>query len=199
MNMSVTLTLIAANVLVSLAALYLIPGLFERAMLKPYRVVREHSWYELISSGFVHAGLGHLFLNMFTLFFFGPVLEQSVGRLHFILLYFTGLIISGLPSIYFHRDNPDYATVGASGAVESVLFAFILLFPLEPIYIIFIPFGIPSVIFGLIFLGYSFYASKKEGKINHEAHIAGAVWGLLYMLIFVPNTIDHVLTILGWI
>jgi membrane associated rhomboid family serine protease len=195
--MSVTLILITANVLVSLVALYAVPQVFEKGMMMPYRVMRENTWYELISSGFIHAGIGHLFLNMFVLFFFGLVLERSIGREHFIALYLSALVISSLPSLYQHKDNPDFATVGASGAVESVLFGFIILFPLQDIYIMFIPFGIPAIIFGVLFLIYSVYASRREGKINHEAHIAGAVWGVLYMIIFVPNTIDHFLTVLG--
>lgn len=197
--MSVTLSLIAANVLVSLVALYALPQLFEKFMMIPYRVVRENTWYELISSGFVHAGIGHLFLNMFVLFFFGMVLERSIGQEHLLGLYFSGLIISSLPSLYRHKENPEFATVGASGAVESVLFGFILLFPLDPIYIMFIPFGIPAIVFGVLFLAYSVYASKGEGRINHEAHIAGAVWGFLYLIMFVPNTIDHFLSVFGLI
>ncbi|WP_421775539.1 rhomboid family intramembrane serine protease [Gracilimonas sp.] len=195
--MSVTLILIAANVVVSLVALYALPQVFEKGMMMPYRVIREKTWYELISSGFIHAGIGHLFLNMFVLFFFGLVLERSIGREHFIALYLSGLVISSLPSLIQHKDNPEFATVGASGAVESVLFGFILLFPLDPIYIMFIPFGIPAIIFGALFLVYSVFASKREGKINHEAHIAGAVWGFLYLIIFVPNTIDHFLSVFG--
>ena len=74
--MSVTLILIVANVLVSMLALYVVPQVFEKGMMMPYRVVRENTWYELISSGFIHAGIGHLFLNMFVLFFFGLVLER---------------------------------------------------------------------------------------------------------------------------
>ncbi|HET8866402.1 MAG TPA: rhomboid family intramembrane serine protease [Gracilimonas sp.] len=197
--MSVTISLIAANVLVSLITLYAAPKLFEKFMMMPYRVVREKTWYELISSGFVHAGLGHLFLNMFVLFFFGLVLERSIGQGHLLALYFTGLIVSSLPSLYKHKDNTEFATVGASGAVESVLFGYIVLFPLEPIYIMFIPIGIPAIIFGVLFLAYSVYASKSEGRINHEAHIAGAVWGLIYLIIFVPNTIDQFLTVFGLI
>lgn len=139
----------------------------------------------------------HLLFNMITFLFFGPIIEQTLGLFHFIVLYFTGLIVSSLPSLIKHKDNPSFATLGASGAVESVLFAFILLFPMHKIYLFFIPIGIPAVIFGFIFIGYSIYASKKEGKINHEAHIAGALWGIVYLLLFVPNTIDHVLTILG--
>ncbi|MCP9291747.1 MULTISPECIES: rhomboid family intramembrane serine protease [Gracilimonas] len=195
--MSVTLILIAANVVVSLVALYALPQVFEKGMMMPYRVIRENTWYELISSGFIHAGIGHLFLNMFVLFFFGLVLERSIGREHFIALYLSALVISSLPSLFQHKDNPEFATVGASGAVESVLFGFILLFPLDPIYIMFIPFGIPAIIFGALFLVYSVFASKREGRINHEAHIAGAVWGFVYLIIFVPNTVDHFLSVFG--
>ncbi|SMO42856.1 rhomboid family intramembrane serine protease [Gracilimonas mengyeensis] len=197
--MSVTLILIAANVVISLAALFAIPQLFNKGMMIPYRVVRENTWYELISSGFIHAGIGHLFLNMFVLFFFGMVLERSIGQGHFFTLYFSGLIVSSLPSLYRHKDNPEFATVGASGAVESVLFGFILLFPLDPIYIMFIPIGIPAIIFGVLFLVYSVWASKREGRVNHEAHIAGAIWGFLYLIVFVPNTIDHFLSVFGLI
>lgn len=197
--MSVTISLIALNVLVSVVTLYAVPQLFNKFMLMPYRTVRQKTWYELVSSGFVHAGLGHLFLNMFVLFFFGLVLERTIGQGHFLALYFSGLIVSSLPSLYKEKDNPEFATVGASGAVEGVLFAFIFLFPLEPINIMFIPIGIPAIIFGVLFLAYSVYASRKEGRINHLAHIAGALWGLVYLIIFVPNTIDHFLTVFGLI
>ncbi|MDZ7808562.1 MAG: rhomboid family intramembrane serine protease [Gracilimonas sp.] len=122
-----------------------------------------------------------------------------MGRDIFWHLYFSGLIVSSLPSLYKEKDNPEFATVGASGAVEGVLFAFIFLFPLDPIYIMFIPIGIPAIIFGVLFLAYSVYASRKEGRINHLAHIAGALWGLVYLIVFVPNTIDHFLTVFGLI
>ncbi len=195
--MTATFALIIINAVVSLATLYAFPKLLEHLMLMPYRAVREKTWYELITSGFVHAGLGHLFLNMFTLFFFGPVIERVIGPGQFLILYFSGLLFSALPSLIKYKDNPGYATLGASGAVESVLFAFIVIFPFEKIYIMLIPVGIPAIVFGALFVAYSIYASKQEGKVNHEAHIAGAVWGIVYMLIFVPNTLDHVLTVFG--
>ncbi|HAH50023.1 MAG TPA: rhomboid family intramembrane serine protease [Balneola sp.] len=163
----------------------------------PYRTIRNKTWYELITSGFVHGSISHLLFNMITLFFFGPVLENQIGELQFLGLYFTGLIVSSIPSLLKHRDDPQYATLGASGAVEAVLFGFILLFPFESLYLMFIPVPIYSIVFGIFFIGYSIYASKKEGTINHEAHIAGAAWGIIYMLAFVPFTIDHVLSMLG--
>lgn len=197
--MSVTLSLIAFTVVISLLALYAVPELYKKGMMIPYRMVREKTWYEFISSGFIHAGIGHLFLNMFVLFFFGLVMERNISPLQFILLYFSGLIVSGIPSVVKHKDNPEYATIGASGAVESVLFAYIMIYPLKPIYIMFIPIGIPSILFGVLFLAYSVYASKREGSINHEAHIAGAIWGIVYMLLFVRGSIDHFLSVFGLI
>lgn len=194
----VTFYLVVANVIISLAALYLYPKFIEIGYLKPYRTVRENSWYELLTSGFLHANLGHLFVNMFTLYFFGPIMERILGGGYFLGLYLTGLIVAGIPSVIKFKDDPNYATLGASGAVGSVLFAFIFLFPMEKIYLMLIPIPIPAFVFAILYLIYSMYASKQErGKINHEAHLAGALWGIFYLLIFVPNTLDHFLTVFG--
>lgn len=196
--MSVTLFIIAITSLISLTALYLQPRLLEWGMLRPYRMVREQLWHEVITSGFLHAGFMHLLVNMFVLFFFGSILEQNITLTQYISLYLSGLIVSSLPSVINHKDNPNFATIGASGGVESVLFGFIVLFPTDSIYFIFLPVPIPAWVFGLLFLAYSVYESKRgRGNINHEAHIAGAVWGIIYMLLFIPNNLDHILTLLG--
>lgn len=192
-----TLIIIAITAIISLLGLFYYPKIIDVCIMIPYRTVRQKSWYEMITSGFVHANITHLLFNMITLFFFGPILEQVIGPVSFLTLYFSGLIFSSLPSIYRHKDNQQYATLGASGAVEAVLFGFIVLFPFESLYLFLIPIPIPAILFGVLFIGYSIYASKQEGKINHEAHIAGALWGIIYMLLFVPNTVDHVLTLLG--
>ncbi|WP_445665100.1 rhomboid family intramembrane serine protease [Fodinibius sp. AD559] len=197
-NYPVTFYIVVANVIVSLGALYLYPKLIETGYLKPYRTVRKNTWYELLTSGFLHANLGHLFVNMFTLYFFGPVMERVLGGAYFLGLYLTGLVVAGIPSVIKFKDDPNYATLGASGAVGSVLFAFIFLFPMEKIYLMLIPIPIPAFVFAILYLIYSMYASKQErGKINHEAHLAGALWGIFYLVIFVPNTIDHFLTVFG--
>jgi len=198
--MTATLTIIAITSAVSLAAIYVYPKIKSTGMLMPYRVVRRQTWYELFTAGFLHANFTHLLVNMFVLFFFGIVLEQTLGVAHYVALYLSGLLVSSLPSMMKHGDNPNYATLGASGGVESVLFGFIFLFPTESIYFIFLPIPIPAWIFGLAFLAYSVYESKRgAGNINHQAHIAGAIWGVLYMIIFVPNGLDHILTIMGLI
>ena len=143
----------------------------------PYRTVRKGAWYELVSSGFLHGGWSHLLFNMITLLFFGPVLERSIGTEHFFILYMSGLIASSIPSLIKYKDNPNYATIGASGAIESVLFAFIVLFPFTPLYLMFIPIGIPAFIFGGLFVVYSIWAGKREGRINHEAHFRRSCMG----------------------
>lgn len=199
-NYPITFYIVAANVLISLSALYVYPSLIEAGYLKPYRTVRKKTWYELLTSGFLHANIGHLFVNMFTLYFFGPVMERVLGSSYFLGLYLTGLIVAGIPSVIKFKDDPSYATLGASGAVGSVLFAFIFLFPMENIYLMLIPVPIPAFVFAILYLLYSMYASKQErGRINHEAHIAGAVWGVLYLMLFVPNMMDHILTVFGLI
>lgn len=176
------------------------PAAQQKGMLRPFLVFREDRWYQLFSSGFLHADLTHLLFNMVTLFFFGPVVERAIGGGYFIGLYLAGLILANIPSLFRHRDDPRYASLGASGAVGAVLFVFIYFFPMEPIYLFFIPIGIPAVVFGAVFIGYSFWAhNKASDKINHEAHIAGAVTGLLYVMIIVPRGIDHLLTLLGLI
>ncbi|MFO7844938.1 MAG: rhomboid family intramembrane serine protease [Balneolaceae bacterium] len=196
--MTVTLLFIGITSVISLAALYVDQRILNTGMLIPYRVVRNQTWYELFTAGFLHGSFGHLAVNMFVLFFFGVVLEQNLGAAQYVALYISGLLVSSIPSMTNHRDNPQYATLGASGGVESVLFGFIFLFPTESIYFIFLPIPIPAWLFGIAFLAYSVYESKKvQGNINHEAHIAGAVWGILYMLFFVPNSLDHILSVFG--
>jgi len=197
---SITLLLIILNIGISLIALYWNEKVFELGMLRPYRMFRKQTWYEVITSGFLHAGISHLLVNMFVLYFFGTVMEQVLGPAHFIALYFSALVFSSLPSLIMHKDNPEYATIGASGAVEAVLFSYIFVFPTEKLILILLPIPIPAWIFGLLFLAYSIYEGRRgKGNVNHGAHIAGALWGVLYLIFFVPNSVDHILTIFGWL
>lgn len=64
--------------------------------------------------------------------------------------------------------------------------------------LILLPIPIPAWVFGILFVLYSVYEGKrKTGNVNHEAHIAGAFWGVVYMVLFVPNSVDHILTVFG--
>src|SRR5690625_183276 len=189
--MSVTLFIILFTSAFSMTALYLQPRLLEWGLLHPYRAVRNRNWHELITSGLLHANLGHLFVNMFVLLFFGLELERTLGPVHLSALYVSGLLASAIPTLIKFREDPKYATLGASGAVGSVLFAFIFLYPTENLYLFLLPIPIPAWLFALLYLAYSLYESKgRRGKVNPEAHIAGALWGVLYMILFVPGSLN---------
>ncbi len=183
--------ILIATVVTSLTAWYIFPHFFEEGMLRPYYTIREHKWYQLITSGFLHADFLHLFFNMFTFYIFGPYLEQILGTPVFTGMYFTALVVSSLPSLIKHKDDPSFASLGASGAVEAVIFSFILFYPWQPLYIMFIPIGIPALIFGILFLAYSIYESRRNrGVINHDAHIAGAVSGIVFTIAFRPEALQ---------
>jgi membrane associated rhomboid family serine protease len=195
---SITIILIVVTAATTVIAWTVMPGFQEDGMLRPYYTFRQNKWYQLITCGFLHGDLMHLLFNMITLFFFGPVVEQTIGQGYFLLLYFTCLILSGIPTLLRHRNNPRYASLGASGAVIGVLFSFILFYPFESIYLFFIPIGIPAIIFGFLFLAYSLFEGKRQsGIINHEAHIAGAVTGILFTVIVVPRALDHFFSVMG--
>ncbi|HKJ34039.1 MAG TPA: rhomboid family intramembrane serine protease [Balneolales bacterium] len=187
-----------ATVITSLSAWYVFPHFFEEGMLRPYYTVHENRWYQVVTSGFLHADFMHLLFNMFTFYIFGPFVEKLLGTPIFVGLYFSALIIANIPSLIKYNNDPAYASLGASGAVEAVIFSFILFDPWEKLYLFFIPIGIPALIFGILFIAYSLYESKQQrGYINHEAHIAGAAVGVVYTIIFKPVSLTIFLHQLG--
>ena len=194
--MSLTLLLIAITTGFSLIAFRYREAIWNKWMLRPHRVLRQHTYYELLTSGFVHGSNWHLLTNMVVLLFFGVTVEQTIGAVHFLGLYTTGLIVSALPSMIRYGHQPTYATLGASGAVEAVLFTFIFFFPSDKLILFIFPVGIPAWVFGVGFLIYSWISAiRKGGLINHEAHLAGALWGWVYPLVFIPRSWDHLWTL----
>jgi membrane associated rhomboid family serine protease len=175
--------ILALIVVVSGLGLVVAPGIIERNLLRPYRLVRDRSYGTLVTCGFVHADMSHLLFNALTLYFFGPPLEHTIGTPRFVALYFIGLVVSSLGTAIKQRKNPNYASLGASGAILSVLFAFIVYFPRVNIYFMFaIP--IPAVLYAFGYLGYTVWASKHaRDNINHDAHLDGALTGLLFVAI----------------
>lgn len=175
------------TIAVSLLALTRMPQLVYRFVMRPYRVARGTDLYTLVSSGFVHGDVGHLAFNMFTFFFFAFPMEELLGSMAFVALYLFGLVASSLCSVVKHRNEPQYATLGASGAISAVLFAYIVYSPLSSLIIFPIPVPIPAILFAVGYVAYSWWAGRRQaGNINHDAHLCGAVAGLLFVLAVDP-------------
>lgn len=180
------------TLITSIYGLYVNQNLNHQLMLHPYSVARGKRVFTVLTSGLIHADLGHLFFNMFTYFFFAFPLESIIGHWQFALLYIAGLILSDVPTIVKHKNNPGYYSLGASGAISAALFSSILFFPLSKIYIFFIPVGIPAFIFGPLYLFYCAYASRNQhDRVNHDAHFYGALTGILLTVLLYPGVVGH--------
>lgn len=161
-------------------------------ILHPYSVARKKNIYTLITSGFIHNDWMHLFFNMFSFYAFAFQLELIVGHWQFLVLYMVSLVLSDLPSVYKNRDNYHYRSLGASGAISAVVFSSILYNPRSEMMIIPIPVAIPAYIFGGLYLFYCTYASKySHDKINHDAHLYGALAGIIITIILNPDVISQ--------
>ncbi len=165
----------------SAIALWVAPSVLARNLLRPHYMLKHRDYITVITSGFIHGDFGHLLFNSLTLFFFGPPLERRIGTDMFIALYFIGLVLSSLGTVYKQRNNPDYAALGASGAILAVLFAFIVYYPTQKIYLYF-ALPIPAVLFAFGYMAYSWWASQnRRDNINHDAHLDGALTGLIFV------------------
>ncbi|RKD13173.1 rhomboid family intramembrane serine protease [Pelobium manganitolerans] len=168
------------------------PSLYGRLMLHPYSVSRGKSIFQLLSSGFVHKDWQHLIFNMLSYYFFAFNLERAIGHWQFALLYLLSLILSDLPTVQQHKNHYNYHSLGASGAVCAVLFSYILFSPFSSLFIIPIPFPIPAIVYGVLFLVYSSYASRHANDgINHDAHFYGAISGVLITVLLYPQVIQY--------
>jgi len=177
----VTFALLCIIVGFSALALWVAPKMLARNLLRPYWMLKKRDYGTLISSGFIHGDVGHLFFNTLTLYFFGPALEARIGSMRFAALYFAGLIVSSLGTVFKQRNNPDYAALGASGAILAVLFAYIVYYPKAMLGLYFV-IPVPAVVFAFGYLAYSWWASKHQrDNINHDAHLDGALTGLIFV------------------
>lgn len=187
--MSLNLVIIAVTCVVSFLA-FSDKRLLERLILWPPAISRQNQYYRLLSYGLVHANGMHLLFNMITLYFFGQYMESLytayLGPFGFPLFYAGGLVVSILPTYFANRDNPRYRSLGASGAVSAVLFAFILVQPWATIYVYVLP--VPAIVFAVLYIVYSMYMDRRaDDNINHGAHLWGAAYGFAFTLIMEPR------------
>lgn len=169
---------------------------FDKGAHHPYMESHKKQYYRLLSSGFLHADIWHLFVNMFVLYSFGNVVEArfeerfgSSGGVVYILFYLATIVLANLSTHFKYANNYSYRAIGASGATSAVLFSFIYYQPLSMLGIYFI-IPMPAIIFGVLYLWYSSWAAKKgRDNIGHDAHFFGAIAGFLLSILLDPHQI----------
>ncbi len=198
----VTLILLVLNVFVFGYAMFVDSNLIGRLAFRPRQILDRKEYYRFISAGFAHQELWHIAFNMLTLYFFGPLLEDRfidlygpwMGMGMFLVLYFGSELAAHALTMYYHKDDPYYSAIGASGAISGVVFAYCLYLPFSMLYFMFaIP--VPAIVFAVLYVGGSIYAMKRShkgggGRIAHEAHLGGAIGGLLLTMLIDPESIS---------
>lgn len=198
MNQSIiTYILIGITAITSFTAFSNIE-LLNKMIFYPYEIKRKNEWWKFISHGFVHADMQHFIFNMLTLYFFGRQIEVTFQALFgnewmYPLFYLSALFFASLPSYLKHKDNASYRSLGASGAISAVLFATIIFDPWQILYLnFFIP--IPALLFAVGYVIYSSYMSKKgNDNIGHDAHLYGALYGIVFPIVFKPQLISYLI------
>jgi membrane associated rhomboid family serine protease len=204
MNFSIapfTYNLLFLNIIISGIAFLIYPELIERWGFRPYEVKYRKQYYRYISSGFLHGSLPHLLFNMFTLYSFGPLIENILGGVNFLILYIGSELLAGALTYWKYKEDSYYNAIGASGAISGVIMSFCIFYPFEQIQFFFVP--MPALLFAALYIGFSVYATrsgqgKSFGNIAHEAHLGGALGGILLTFILKPAAFPFFLSHFGF-
>lgn len=193
--MSINLIIIAITCIVSFLA-FKNSRLMNDLILWPPAITKQREYHRLVTYGVIHADFMHLLFNMITLYFFGSAMEPlyaaRLGTFGFALFYIGGLVISILPTYLKNRANPNYRSLGASGAVSAVLFSFVLIAPWSQITVVVVP--MPAIVYAVLYTGYSIYMDRSgQGNVNHSAHLWGALYGVVFTVLIDPSLLPHFL------
>ncbi len=199
MQMGLNIIIIIITVLISIQA-FNSPNIMNRLIFDPYQIKNRNQWYRFLSSGFLHGDWIHLGINMFVLFSFGSVVENYYkyffggnGVFMYGLLYLSSIIAASARTYYKEQNNPHYRALGASGAVSAILFASVLFQPTQSIWLYGV-IKIPGIVGAVLYLVYSSYASRNNNdNINHDAHFYGAIYGVVFTLVFKPEVFRYFL------
>ncbi len=198
MNLTITLAIIVITTLISIGGFYN-EKIKSDLIFYPPAIAERNQWYRFITCGLVHANTPHLFFNMYTLYMFGNSVESEFtdlfgagGKSLYIIMYVTALIACLLPTYFKHKHNAYYSSLGASGAISAVVFAFMFLNPAVKMSLIFLPIPLPAFVFGLLYLVITSYLARRGGSgINHSAHLWGSVYGIFFLIV-TGYTVAHV-------
>jgi membrane associated rhomboid family serine protease len=193
----IALGLTAITVIVSFLA-FQNQDLMRKLLFYPYLMNNNKSeWYRFISSAFVHADWMHLLFNMWALYSFGTHVEWLFGSPLFLIFYLSAAAVSCIADFQKHKDNQYFSSLGASGAVSAIIMAGIINNPWQgSIIVLVVP--MPPIIFGALYLGYTYYKIQKGSSDNiaHNAHFHGAIYGILFTLLMLPGSFQRFLTLI---
>ena len=187
-----TYGLIAANLIASIYALAVDHRFASQFAFHVGAIARGRQHYRIFTSSFLHGDAFHLLFNMTTLFFFGPVVEKALGTDGFLVVFFGAVMASGIASFFVNRRNLQYTSLGASDGVAGVVLSFCVFNPFASIYFYFIPIPIPAILFGVLFIVISAAMMRRDsGRIAHEAHLAGAITGIVLTIAMRPELVTR--------
>lgn len=188
----VTLILIALTAYASIQG-FRQSEIVEKFLFSTDRVFLHREYSRVFTSAFVHADWAHLIFNMISFYSFGSFLENRLnwGSVTLISIYGGSLVGGNLVSLLLHRRHADYRALGASGGVCGVIFASIVLLP-PGAQIIFFVIPMPPGLYAIIFLAVSIWGIRaSRDRIGHDAHLGGAMIGLLITLLLYPAIITQ--------